>query len=233
MDSGKTIPRLSAAASLITSSKVLGCSTGISAGLAPFRILSTYTAERRYKSSKLGWVEVMRQRVSQVPGQYAATERGFSITWTLGEARSQFFIEPGMFPADLADGASYWRPRRIKGRMTWTKGQIDLDSLEAGPGPRRLAGDPSAAPATAEKPDSGYHNVFRFQNGLVLEMQTRFLTAADGPASATGSYGNWDITVQADKSRKNYDVFLHTYFHTSGKTRKIISLLRIREDSTQ
>ena len=35
---------------LITSSNFVGCSTGRSAGLAPFRILSTYTAERPMKS---------------------------------------------------------------------------------------------------------------------------------------------------------------------------------------
>ena len=32
---------------LITSSNFVGCSTGSSAGLAPFRILSTYVATRR------------------------------------------------------------------------------------------------------------------------------------------------------------------------------------------
>ena len=32
--------------------KLVGCSTGRSAGLAPFRILSTYVAARRYKSAK-------------------------------------------------------------------------------------------------------------------------------------------------------------------------------------
>src|SRR5262249_5781119 len=39
---------------LITNSNFIGCSTGRSAGLAPFRILSTYVAARRYKSAKLG-----------------------------------------------------------------------------------------------------------------------------------------------------------------------------------
>ena len=37
---------------LITSSNFIGCSTGRSAGLVPFKILSTYVAARRYKSSK-------------------------------------------------------------------------------------------------------------------------------------------------------------------------------------
>ena len=39
---------------LITSSNFVGCSTGRSAGLAPFRILSTKTAARRYNSDTLG-----------------------------------------------------------------------------------------------------------------------------------------------------------------------------------
>jgi hypothetical protein len=39
---------------LMTSSNVVGCSTGRSAGLAPFRILSTYVAARRSRSGMLG-----------------------------------------------------------------------------------------------------------------------------------------------------------------------------------
>jgi hypothetical protein len=39
---------------LMTSSKVVGCSTGSSAGLAPLRILSTYVAARRLPSGLLG-----------------------------------------------------------------------------------------------------------------------------------------------------------------------------------
>src|SRR4030095_8236815 len=42
-----------AALRLITSSNFVGCSTGISAGLAPFRILSTWVAARRNRSSML------------------------------------------------------------------------------------------------------------------------------------------------------------------------------------
>src|SRR6266478_672890 len=38
---------------LIISSNFFGCSTGRSAGLLPFRILSTYVGARRYKSVKL------------------------------------------------------------------------------------------------------------------------------------------------------------------------------------
>ena len=36
---------------LMISSNFLGCSTGRSTGLAPFRILSTYVAARRYSST--------------------------------------------------------------------------------------------------------------------------------------------------------------------------------------
>src|SRR6185312_16710734 len=38
---------------LITSSNFIGCSMGRSAGLAPFKILSTYTAARRQSSRSL------------------------------------------------------------------------------------------------------------------------------------------------------------------------------------
>src|SRR4029453_5037139 len=49
------IVRLSAFAvlRLITNSNFVGCSTGRSAGLVPFKILSTYVAERRVKSRTL------------------------------------------------------------------------------------------------------------------------------------------------------------------------------------
>src|SRR5271167_2847008 len=46
--SGSFKPRCSAVFKLMTSSKVVGCSTGRSAGLAPFRILSTKEATRRH-----------------------------------------------------------------------------------------------------------------------------------------------------------------------------------------
>src|SRR5262245_41706166 len=39
---------------LMTSSNFMGCSTGSSAGLAPFKILSTYAAARRHRSAPLG-----------------------------------------------------------------------------------------------------------------------------------------------------------------------------------
>src|SRR5262249_8826272 len=42
-----------AAFRLMTNSNFVGCSTGRSAGLAPFKILSTYVAARRSKSGKL------------------------------------------------------------------------------------------------------------------------------------------------------------------------------------
>ena len=44
-------PSAFAAFRLITNSNVVGCSTGISAGLAPLRILSTRDAERRNRSA--------------------------------------------------------------------------------------------------------------------------------------------------------------------------------------
>src|SRR5262249_2287239 len=43
-----------AAFKLITNSNFVGCSTGRSAGFAPFKILSTYVAARRNKSVMLG-----------------------------------------------------------------------------------------------------------------------------------------------------------------------------------
>src|SRR5215470_13467696 len=48
---GTVRPRALAVLRLMTSSNLVGCSTGSSAGLAPFRILSIYVAARLYKSA--------------------------------------------------------------------------------------------------------------------------------------------------------------------------------------
>src|ERR671930_254139 len=47
-------PRVWEVLRLITSSNFVGCSTGRSPGLAPFRILSTKVAARRTRSGKFG-----------------------------------------------------------------------------------------------------------------------------------------------------------------------------------
>src|SRR5262249_16978619 len=49
-DCGIVRPSAFAVLRLMTSSNFVGCSTGISPGWAPFRILSTYVAARRLKS---------------------------------------------------------------------------------------------------------------------------------------------------------------------------------------
>src|SRR5262245_5649033 len=51
---GTSMPSALAVLRLITSSNVLGCSTGISAGFAPRRILSTTSAARRHKLGQFG-----------------------------------------------------------------------------------------------------------------------------------------------------------------------------------
>jgi hypothetical protein len=49
---GKVNPIAFAVFRLTTSSNVVGCSTGMSAGFVPFKILSTISAARRYLSGK-------------------------------------------------------------------------------------------------------------------------------------------------------------------------------------
>src|SRR5665647_2628128 len=51
IDCGIFIPSALAVFRLITISYLLGCSNGISAGFAPFKILSTNSADRRYIST--------------------------------------------------------------------------------------------------------------------------------------------------------------------------------------
>src|SRR5215510_695263 len=52
--SGTVRPSALAVLTLMTSSNVLGCSTGISAGFAPRRILSTNSAARRHLLGQFG-----------------------------------------------------------------------------------------------------------------------------------------------------------------------------------
>src|SRR5262245_48501611 len=53
-DSGMVKPSAFAVVRLMTRSNLVGCSTGMSPGFAPRRILSTMSAVRRNKSVKLG-----------------------------------------------------------------------------------------------------------------------------------------------------------------------------------
>src|SRR5262245_44220679 len=57
-DGGAVRPSALAVLRLMTSSNFVGCSTGKLAGLAPLRILSTYTAVRRYMSGRCGPYEI-------------------------------------------------------------------------------------------------------------------------------------------------------------------------------
>src|SRR6187455_31667 len=54
IDGGKARPRALAVLRFTMKSNLAGCSTGRSAGFAPRKILSTYSAARRYKSAKFG-----------------------------------------------------------------------------------------------------------------------------------------------------------------------------------
>src|SRR5215475_10755547 len=55
---GTVKPSALAVLRLMTNSNMVGCSTGRSAGSAPFRILSTYTAALRYRSANLAEYDI-------------------------------------------------------------------------------------------------------------------------------------------------------------------------------
>src|SRR5262249_8321938 len=76
-DGGIVRPRALAVLRLITSSNLVGCSTGRSAGFAPLRILSTNTATRRSVSSVYSW-EALRPPCS---AQDRAVEIAGSRCW--------------------------------------------------------------------------------------------------------------------------------------------------------
>src|SRR6266851_135619 len=81
-DGGIVRPSVFAVLRLITSSNLVGCSTGKSAGLAPLRILSTYVAARRNKSGKLGPYDMSPPRSTYSLDAYIAGSRLFAARST-------------------------------------------------------------------------------------------------------------------------------------------------------
>jgi hypothetical protein len=71
------MPSALAVVRLMTRSNLVGCSTGISAGCAPRRILFTNSAARRNKSGKLAPAELdaVRQEIDRAQENLSAIKR--------------------------------------------------------------------------------------------------------------------------------------------------------------
>src|ERR1700716_988173 len=77
---GTSIPSALAVFILMINSKWVGCSTGRSAGWAPFRILSTYTAALRYRSAYRAEYDISPPSTANHRGTETAGRRCFSAS---------------------------------------------------------------------------------------------------------------------------------------------------------
>lgn len=161
-----------------------------------------------YRSGKLGWVEVMRQRQSSYPGRYEATKRGFRVTWTIPSSAGSFFLEPGKFPADLIDGATYVRRLPGKKGVRQDGGRVDIG------GKRPAAVENSPKPAGGTAP---VDYVFAMRNGLKVVVDAQ----ADG---SSGAFPQWRL-LQRGKG----DVFLHKYYRRGEASPTITTFISVVE----
>lgn len=161
-----------------------------------------------YRSQKLGWVEVMRQRQSSYPGRYEVTERGFRVTWKIPSSAGSFFLEPGKFPADLVDGASY--ERRLPGKKGERResGRIDITSKG-----RTVAEKPQTPAGGSSLVDY----VFAMRNGLKVIVDAQ-------PAGSSGAFPQWRL-LQRGKG----DVFLHKYYKRGEAAPNITTFISVVE----
>src|SRR5262249_22945153 len=78
-DSGIVRPSALAVVRLMTNSHFVGCSTGRSAGFAPLRILSTYSAARRNRSGRFGPYDIRFPAATYSLFAYTAGSRATKV----------------------------------------------------------------------------------------------------------------------------------------------------------
>lgn len=161
-----------------------------------------------YRSKQLGWVEVMRQRQSSYPGRYVATEQGFRVTWSIPSSAGSFFLEPGKFPADLVDGASYVRRLPEKSKLRRESGRIVIGNN------RPTAAEKPPLPTSGTTP---VDYIFAMRNGLKIIVDAR----SDG---SSGAFPQWSL-LQRGKG----DVFLHKYYRRGEAAPTISTVISVVE----
>lgn len=161
-----------------------------------------------YRSEKLGWVEVLRQRQSSYPGRYEAAKDGFRVTWRIPSGAGSFFLEPGKFPADLVDGAAYVRRLPGKTGIRRETGQIVIG------GKRSSDGDKPEPPTGGATP---VDYVFAMRNGLKVVVDAQ----SDGSATA---FPQWRLLQRGKR-----DVFLHKYYRRGEAPPSVTTFISVVE----
>jgi hypothetical protein len=159
-----------------------------------------------YRSARDGWVEVFRNRSSAVQPQWKLGAGGAELTWDFDPPAGRFFLEPGMFPADLVAGAQVLRSRSGPSQP-WSQARI-----EAVNGSLRLR-DLGTSPAPLPAPDGdalGY--LMTTTGGMRLELLTRPLSSAAAVMDSTGEPGGWAL-----RTWEGREPMLH-YVYPAGLT---------------
>lgn len=161
-----------------------------------------------YRSEKLGWTEVMRQRQSSYPGRYEATEQGFRVTWAIPSNAGSFFLEPGKFPADLVDGASYVRRLPGKSKLRRESGRIVIGNNRP------------AVPGEPPLPKGGttpVDYIFAMRNGLKVVVDAR-------SDASSGTFPQWRLLQRGKK-----DIFLHKYYRRGEANPTVTTFISVVE----
>jgi hypothetical protein len=116
---GTVTPSALAVLRLITSSNLVGCWTGRSPGLSPFRIRSTYAADPGYFSSLYG--KLIPFDVNQ------KTETKTVVRYETVEERRQAMIAKGWSPAVLAALEEAMEPKFLRDMREENEGQGEDD----------------------------------------------------------------------------------------------------------
>lgn len=161
-----------------------------------------------YRSDVLGWIELLRYRISDQAPVYTVTASGFDIEWNFHRKALPFMLEPGAFPADLVQGASYWASRPRDSAIEWDSGTVDVRSN------RVVSG--KTQPPSGARFRNGLNYMIRARNSLLLTLETMLEGDVTRFGGQDKSFGGWSLLV-----RNGSECFLHWYYApgTSGPMR--------------
>jgi hypothetical protein len=166
-----------------------------------------------YRSARRGWTEIMRYRISQPPATYRTTREGFEIDWAFERGHDAFYLEPGLWPADLLTGARFLGSRPGAAGLEWQASRTGAGETVVS---ERLASGPAgeAGPLTLllQAPGQGFE--------VRLRTELRGEPALFDDQATT--FGGWALLA-----RPGNDYFLHQYYRP-GPTGRVT--IRVRLD---
>lgn len=174
-----------------------------------------------YYSDTLGWIEIIRERSSDYPADYTLSHSGIEMKWNFTRSSASFYIEPGLFPPDLIDGASYVTSRRYNGGLKTKKGTIDLRNNRV-----TENGHQTSDAALAIGPLD-----YRFftKSGITLNVITEDMSPVSTQGQPDQLMGGWSLLA-----RSGVECFLHAYY-PQGKAAqvRIRTVITVNEPGTR